>query len=791
VEVAPTKTDTGTGWGINTSSLQTYDNSCQIRPNQKATNDSVGAHDKPPDRPTDRPTIPPIARPKNDPTTNKVIEPPAIPQTPGGLAINVQGTMFDLPTPTADVLDFAAIMAAEYATLLMRTPTQPENPEEMRAILARLTIQFSRGEAERIALADADNYNIPEAQLQRDIRHLRRVGTMEKVIEEHHLRHQENGPNLERATKFLANDPRFEKVKEIITKGGHIDTPPEFVRTLRQAPFRHMQTRLLPVYNKAVAEMHDKDKVLLFRLSDLTPDELSKLHCANEYHWRPEPGKVAGRPLLDCSNAPPGAIPLNSEYTSLRGVERYQRVTLPTFREIITEWDRYRRENDMQWADMWIFKADITGCFNQLYWDLETTPLMGFMLTDDILMLMLTCGFGVGVTPMIWSEVGDAMNRTANLRTLIKTFTYVDDFLGGGRYDHARQAAAIVQEIIRGVLGPTGLSEKKNVFAQKADILGILVDCTKGTLRPKDKAIEKLFYVAFSVDLSKKLPLSYWQCIQSLTNLYSTVMHGMRPFVAALTNMTKRAHAARPMQATASARFAMEIWRAVLAVAIRDPDSISIPIDQYIGATTNNPFVIVSDASPTGMCAALYHPHTNQLLAWSEFRFPYERDIKAQYQGNREYLGHLFSLLVLLAYTPTQTSTREYMWVNDNIGALQWAATQKCSSNASHYANLAVSQIHIHGRLRMVPPEHKPGITMGDIDLMSRLAAHENPTDQNVQERCPTLTPSTLIMLSPGKLRQLFILLDPHSNRPSTADHHTAFVQVHRALNELILSFHT
>ena len=76
------------------------------------------------------------------------------------------------------------------------------------------------------------------------------------------------------------------------------------------------------------------------------------------------------------------------------------------------------------------------------------------MLDDDTLMLMLTRGFGVGVTPMIWSEAGDAMNRTANLCTLIKTFTYVDDFLGGGK----RQAAAVVvHKIIRSVLGPTGL----------------------------------------------------------------------------------------------------------------------------------------------------------------------------------------------------------------------------------------------------------------------------------------------------------------------------------------------
>ena len=124
------------------------------------------------------------------------------------------------------------------------------------------------------------------------------------------------------------------------------------------------------------------------------------------------------------------------------------------------------------------------------------------------------------------------------------------------------------------------------------------------------------------------------------------------------------------MHATASARFAMEIWRAVLAVAIRDPDSVSIAIDQYIGATTSAPFVIVSDASPTGMCAALYPPVTGALAAWAEFKFPYDRDVRAQYQGNREYLGHLFSIIVLIAHTPAHnTTTRQYMWINNNTGA--------------------------------------------------------------------------------------------------------------------------
>ena len=60
---------------------------------------------------------------------------------------------------------------------------------------------------------------------------------------------------------------------------------------------------------------------------------------------------------------------------------------------------------------MWMFKADISNCFNQLHWHPNTAKLMGFMLTVTLLMIMLTCGFGVAVTPMIWAVIGDALNR--------------------------------------------------------------------------------------------------------------------------------------------------------------------------------------------------------------------------------------------------------------------------------------------------------------------------------------------------------------------------------------------
>ena len=55
------------------------------------------------------------------------------------------------------------------------------------------------------------------------------------------------------------------------------------------------------------------------------------------WYWRAEPGKVAGRPLMDCSNAQPGITPLNTETAKQLGIARYQPVVLPNLREVVTE----------------------------------------------------------------------------------------------------------------------------------------------------------------------------------------------------------------------------------------------------------------------------------------------------------------------------------------------------------------------------------------------------------------------------------------------------------------------
>ena len=105
------------------------------------------------------------------------------------------------------------------------------------------------------------------------------------------------------------------------------------------------------------------------------------MHTANEYYRRHKEGKMAGGPLLDCSNCVlRGKVPLHFEHTKWLGIQRYQGVVLPTFPQILLAWDNSRISRDLQWKDVWISIADIASCFNQLHWATSVVRLMGFAL---------------------------------------------------------------------------------------------------------------------------------------------------------------------------------------------------------------------------------------------------------------------------------------------------------------------------------------------------------------------------------------------------------------------------
>ena len=184
------------------------------------------------------------------------------------------------------------------------------------------------------------------------------------------------------------------------------------------------------------------------------------------------------------------------------------------------------------------------------------------------------------------------------------------------------------------------ISTEKSVVAPAADILGYHVDCKSATIRPKGRAIDKLFFVLFSFCCSDPQPLVLWQCLSSLVNMYSHVIRGMRPFVAAIIHMTCQAsgHHNQRARASASATFAIEMWQAAIVLLVADKARLSVPLDIFLVASgfLSLLWKVISDASPWRLAAGLYDYESGRLLCWSTFLLPYSSANVHRFQTQRE-----------------------------------------------------------------------------------------------------------------------------------------------------------
>ena len=718
--------------------------------------------------------------------------------------ISVSGQIFSIPSPDSCIFASSLAIASNYLGIFRLTSVEFPSIQQLEELFKSARSFFAPEAFEAAALESAKQFAWSDEILNRDRDLLLSLGSLDAVLTFHMDHHRTVGMNSSRVREWLSADPRLDLLVELADYGGVVDVDDDFIPFRHSGPLRPLQQRLLPVYRKHAHKLWSSGKGLLLRVSDIPPHILASMHTGNSCHLVPKPDTPEGRFIIDASNVSEGRIPLNGLSAKEKAIARYGQVVLPTIRDVLVGWNTYRLQWQLQWSDMIIFKEDIKGCFNQLRWSIPSAKLLGSMVDDDVVFVMVTGGFGHTSTPMQWDVFGQAIRRrvkhgsspelapTAPLcdqgPLLCPLDIYVDDSFGAGRPDHVQVARERVVLVTEGVLAPgTSISLEKRVLSPAADILGYHVDCITASIRPKDRAIDKLFFVLFSFDVKTAQPLVLWQCLSSLVNMYSHVVRGMRPFVAAIIHMTHRASGkyAKRAQASASAIFAIEMWRAAIILLASDYTCLAVPLDLFIlsATLTTFQFKIISDASPWRLAAGLYDYDSGRLLCWSTLLLPFAPTDAHRFQTQREYLGHLFSLLLMLSHCKCNQLTQivSYQWVNDNTGAIEWVNTHKCSSQSSLFACMAVSQLNLLTNIWAADAVHIPGETMGEIDAMSRIERQSDPFIA-----CPSLTSDLFIPLEDPAIIELFRLCDPSVTQSSSVEHHSSFCDVLSRINRLI-----
>ena len=712
-----------------------------------------------------------------------------------GASLSVQGVSYFLAPVTASLSFDLVSLALTYreAAFVLTSSEEGDVQPTFGALclhMENLRRTFAPSAAESDALRDADGFDWPSGCLDRDAGLLSSLGSISKVLEHHSATRRILGINRYRLTQFLGSDPCLPILIDMAEHGCVIDPDPSFIPLRRTAPFRQLQRRLLPVYKKHAWALWSKGKGVLLRVSDIPPNNLHSLHTANECHWTPKPGKPEGRFLIDCSNLPDGQMPLNGGATKDLGIQRYTKVCLPSLRSVLLSWNEYRASLKVSWAQLRIFKDDVAGCFNKLQWDSTSSHYLATHIDPEVIFIMITCGFGVAITPMAWQMFSAAILRALRAECPCPVDIYVDDVFGVGLPDHATAAVTSIHRLLNGALGPDSVALHKSVLASHAEILGFYIDLMSATIRPRDRAIDKLFFVFYQFDYSVAQPLSLWQCLSSLVTLYSSCLRGMRPFVTSLQHMTRKCSGSRQQAiATPSAQFAIEMWRCASVLLTTNRSAFAVPIEIFLlNPSSPCDFELISDASPWRLAAGIRDPQSKALIAWSTFLLPFAKGNEHRFQTQREYLGHLFSLLLLLTHLQRSIRRHElvsYRWINDNMGALAWASSQRTSSLTSQHACLAVSQLNLLTNVWLMESVYLPGCLMGEIDSMSRKETHES-AGESMETVCPSLTLDLFIDLDTPVVRELFTLCDPSVLFPHTPDHHAAFLRIVNLLRSFV-----
>ena len=475
--------------------------------------------------------------------------------------------------------------------------------------------------------------------------------------------------------------PSFDTLLELATVGAEVAIEDDFVIQSVPEPLRKLHLRLGNCIPQHAMKLWDEGKALVFRIQDLGASCI--LHY-NNAHWTSKPGADEGRFLFDCANIANGHS-INSDYAFQKGEEKYLPLVHPTIVQIIAGILSLAKKLQCEVRELRLWKDDIKSAFCQFNFSPKICFLLATQVALGIVMIYTAGCFGLAICPLIFGVFSRALGRVISARLSGKVFIYVDDLIGVSHESTAEGDQLLAQEVIKGTFGPGALADKSVWPCLQGEVLGWFIDLDLGIIRPNDKAIKKLMFAFFTVDLqARRWSLRQCQMLASLAERYSLALSGMSNFVQPLHAMCGKfglnegsSHKSIWRNVSSQARFAVEMWRMAAVCLYLDPVLLAMPLTSIVNLNLRAPDVFfVTDAGPLKLGFAVYDS-TGRLLWYSAWAWPFIRN--DNYQNAKEFLAFLVTV-VHFVQSPMFKSGCCIHWTGDNCAALSWVDNNRCKS---------------------------------------------------------------------------------------------------------------
>lgn len=486
--------------------------------------------------------------------------------------------------------------------------------------------------------------------------------------------------NPTRIGNLLPHNPEINLLLDLAA-GMHVPLPVGFVPngSMDPSPLRSTYVAVAPAVNKMLGEL------LKQRLAFLLPVKMARecvlnLHLA-KCHWTPKKGKASGRPLGDLTFV--DGTPLNTTATKEAASEYYGKIQHPTIEDIasmvVSFWEKTIRNNPSEsWSNIQLWKMDLRGAYTLLSYRPENAGLFGMMLTNDLVYLQIAGIFGWSGTPACFQVVTRAISYELQHRLNSASIMYVDDIIGVGLTKDIEKDLLTTRTVCTSLLGPNAVADDKTEVGRRVDVIGYTIDldAQRVLIARKNHLTAVHGFFAVPTDTNTLISLKTAQRIASWANRYGKICRVMRPFCAALYNLSAgRTDTHALFKLSSEAAMAIRCWRAMLCLVRYRENDFTRTLESF--APTASSVVAEFDASLTGAGVVWYSTLNGAEVAGGvaavDLSF-LNFGVDSSYQNLSEFIGAIVAVAgqVMMGRQSQSMSLR-----GDSITALTWAITER------------------------------------------------------------------------------------------------------------------
>ena len=622
--------------------------------------------------------------------------------------------------------------------------------------------------------------------------------------------------NVTKVNAFYKDDREYLKLLDLAQNGVDFEVDPDFIPNNIGEPIRQLQKSLQKVYDFHVDKLVTKNRAVILDLRRLSEEQKKKLNfCSlhlvpkpstDELPIDPDSNDRKGRLCFDLSNRHDGKLALNGGKCKELNIRKYGDITNPFAVTIVLRWVHWKLKHKYRWNQCVLCRQDVDAAFNRLTVNPKKAALMTALLNENHAVTHDAGNFGQTSLPAAYGIISRATKRLIEKNPNFKGVLSVvcDDYIFLTlKEDHVKADEVVIDVVERCTLGKGAIGLEKKLLGQTVGVYGFMVNLTNGTIRPMNKGIEKLTVTFWLFDSNQRQHQKVWQCLASLCEYYSHALRGTRPLVRIFEEMSTTCNSFpdKMAKATPLAHAIIELWRIITMILFVDKEAYNISLEdfcrsyqhlltfsnekwmaiEHLEAKPQLRIAITSDAGPHFIGATIHEVNLLSgqltLLAYTTVHVPFD-DPNNRYQGLREYLGLLVSLLLIQTYKlkrNLQTTKTDVEWYGDNTGALSWADTNKAKSRVAQCANLLVTWFPIVTNMNLSFTQHISGDEMikRGVDALSR-----------PEEGAVHTFDLRLMMDIQQSIEDsgILSLCSPHINTSTIQDVHTLFQDINSAI---------